>query len=202
MRFLWILLLPVLALMPAREAPADGLEGLLASYRTLAGEFRQQLHTASGELLEESRGSFSLRQPGQFRWHVVAPDEQLLLLADDRLLHYDVALATATLSPVSGIIPESPLLILGGEVAQIREFYEVEEAADGAYDLWPLDDDSPLTRVNLQFAGDTPESMTLHDRLGQITEIQFSSVALNPTLSRAEFQFDIPAGVDVLHNDY
>ena len=202
MRFLLTLLLPALALMPAREVSADGLEELLASYQTLAGEFRQQLYTASRELLEESRGSFSLRQPGQFRWHVVAPDEQLLLLADDQLLHYDVALATATLSPVSGNIPESPLLILGGEVQQIREFYDVEESADGVYDLRPLDDDSPLTRVNLQFAGDTLESMTLHDRLGQTTEIRFSSVAVNPPLSRAEFQFDIPEGVDVLHNDY
>ena len=188
------------ALLTPVPVLAESLEERLSVFQTLTGDFRQQVRSAEGELLQESSGSFSLRQPGQFRWHIQDPDEQLLLLVDGELLHYDVELATATLSP-SGGVPATPLAILGGETAAIQTFYQVEETTEGAYALRPLDNSGPLTLIHLHFAGNTLASMNFQDRLLQTTTIEFSSVRINPPLPTSEFAFVVPEGVDYFRNE-
>ncbi|MCY4425576.1 MAG: outer-membrane lipoprotein carrier protein LolA [Halieaceae bacterium] len=190
----------LMALLTPLPVLAESLEERLRVFQTLTGDFRQQLRSAEGELLQEHSGSFSLRQPGKFRWHIQEPDEQLLLLVDGELLHYDVELATATLNP-SGGVTATPLAILGGETAAIQSFYQVEEKSEGAFALRPLDDSSPLTLIHLHFAGNTLVSMNFQDRLLQTTEIEFSSVRINPPLPKSEFAFVIPEGVDYFRNE-
>ncbi len=189
-----ILLLPLHVL-------AGELQDRLADIKTMSGRFAQELRSDSGEILQQSEGSFRLQQPGKFRWHILAPDEQLLILVDRQLFHYDVELESATLSPVSEAQLESPIAILGGEVEKLEQLYRIETLEGGQFRLEPYNTDNGIVAIELQFEGTVLVEMRVEDKLLQRSQIQFSDIAINDDLPEDSFLFDVPEGVDFIHNE-
>ena len=52
--------------------------------------------------------------------------------------------------------------------------------------------------MRLGFRKSNPETIELHDRLGQITTIRFTKFVRNPKLAADTFRFTPPAGADVV----
>ncbi len=205
MRSLVYLLLVVLSLLSSplsSQVRVASLESRLAASQAYSGMFEQQLLSENGEVLQVSRGTFALQQPGKFRWHILDPEEQLLLVVDNDLLHYDVELETATLSPIDDAALQSPLAILGGHGQRLQELYQVEQAGPDTYTLKPRATDGPVTQITLEFSGNTPTAMSIADRLQQISRITLTAVELNPELPESTFVFTVPDGVDYFSNDY
>jgi outer membrane lipoprotein carrier protein len=196
MRALYCLLL----ILPL-TVQAASLESRLSSTQSFSGAFEQQLLSESGEVLQVSSGTFALQQPGKFRWHILTPDEQLLLVVDDDLLHYDVELETATLSPIDDAAMQSPLAILGGEGQRLRELYHIEQSSPNSYTLRPIAENGPVTQITIEFSGNTPTVMSISDKLRQLSRITLSAVELNPDLPETTFEFTVPDGVDYFRND-
>ena len=64
--------------------------------------------------------------------------------------------------------------------------------------LMPRKADGDFRELRLGFAGSELRRMTLLDRLGQTTELEFSRIERNPRIDASQFQFTPPAGVDVV----
>ena len=181
----------------AAVAARLALQAVLQDLHSLQGRFEQEVRSTDGDLLESSSGQFRLLQPGYFSWRIEAPDEQLLLAANDSLWHYDVELETATRRDITAAQAGSPLAILSGDERSLREHYRVEQLAEAQYRLYPYSPRASFSSVTLEFSAGLPIGMTVVDRLQQETRIQFSQLESNPGLSADDFLFTPPAGVDV-----
>ena len=67
--------------------------------------------------------------------------------------------------------------------------------------LAPISVEADFSTVDIGFAGDELQRIEFVDRLGQRTRLMLSGIDRSPRLADDEFQFEIPAGVDVIGED-
>jgi outer membrane lipoprotein carrier protein len=201
MRYLWMGLLLLAFHVQADQAALDALSARLSAVGSLRADFEQTLLSTEGRVLEQSSGKLLLLQPGYFRWHILEPDEQLLIAAEGTLWHYDVDLETITRRNVPADNSHTPLAILGGSGEALAEQYRVDAVGSQSWRLEPRSENANFTALVLQFDGDRPVLMTVEDPLLRSTEIRFVNTELNPLLTADDFFFEPPPGVDVYLND-
>ncbi len=197
-------------LASAGAEPIDQLHEFLSQTAGARGEFTQQSQAprpagsgaapAPGAPLI-SQGEFEFQRPGKFRWIYRKPYEQVIVSDGQFLFLYDKDLNQVTRKKLAGALPASPASILFGANDLERDFrVENDGNKDGVE--WiralPLAKDSPFERIRIGFASGLPVAMELRDSFGQRTELSFSHVQRNPSLSPERFRFNPPAGVDVL----
>ncbi|WP_250460777.1 outer membrane lipoprotein chaperone LolA [Microbulbifer litoralis] len=179
----------------------DELSKLLQPLESLSGDFQQTLTDERGEVLQKSSGNFSVQRPGKLRWKTGEPFPQLLVTDNRQLWLYDPDLEQVTIRPVDDRMKETPALLLGGKVEEIRSSFNVS-SEKGAFHLTPKRAKAPFKRMEIRFGKDgMPSTMTVRDSMGQTTEIEFSGMKANPELSAALFKFDPPAGTDVIKDE-
>ena len=187
-------------------AAADGdvselLDRFLDETRTFRAQFSQELLDGGGNLIEEASGTFSLKRPNQFLWSYAAPFEQQVVADAANLWIYDVELAQITVSPLDGAIASSPAMLLSGD-GQVRDGFEVAESfRDGAFDwvrLTPIEQGVDFRSIQVGFDAGELFALVLVDALGQVTSIEFHDVTVNLEIEDAFFQFNPPAGTDVI----
>jgi outer membrane lipoprotein carrier protein len=185
----------------ADDTALETLQQRLAGMHALRGSFEQRVVSATGAELERSSGTLSLLQPDFFRWHILQPDEQLLLAAGGNLWHYDVELETVTRRDIPVDSPYSPLAILGGDSERLGNHYSVESTGEQAWRLVPTFAEPDFTAIVLRFDGAVPVSMEVTDQLERTTLISFGGLEINPPLAPADFDFSPPPGVDVYDHE-
>ena len=187
---------------PAPETPAvAALTQRLTAFDQLTGDFKQQLFGENGQLLQTSEGRYALLRPGFLRWHIVSPEEQILVAANDSLWHYDVELETASERYISSGDPTNPLTILGGNPAVLARFYDVQQPEPDRFLLTPLFTDAEFDSVALEFDGGLPTALEIQDQLRRRTRILLDASKVTSDLSPDDFVFLPPEGVDVYQHE-
>ncbi len=183
-------------------AATDQLLARLNRITHLQGEFSQRQYGEADAVLAESSGAFKLLRPFFFSWEIRAPDNQLIVANAEYLWHYDKDLQTATRHPVVGNVEASPLQILGGDEAALRDQYAVTQDADNTFTLTPLGTGHSFRRLTVTFAGDTISRMDIVDKLGQRVVVDFERVDAKTSLSSGDFEFTPPSeDVDLFYYD-
>jgi outer membrane lipoprotein carrier protein len=179
----------------------DELSGALQDIQQLQGNFAQRQYGANDVLLVESSGTFRLLRPGYFAWEIVSPDSQLIIASPEFIWHYDRDLETVTRRPVTDNAQMSPLQVLGGNDAVLREKYSVTRADNGSFTLTPLAADAGFKRLNLQLDGSRITGMDILDNLNQRVVVVFEQMDSQTKLSSDDFAFSPPDGVDLFYYD-
>ncbi|MFI2809904.1 outer membrane lipoprotein chaperone LolA [Microbulbifer sp. JSM ZJ756] len=192
------------AALLASSAWADAtaeLSQLLQPLASISGKFHQTLTDERGEVLQKSSGTFSVERPGKLRWETGEPFPQLLVTNNKKLWLYDPDLEQVTIRPVDKRMKETPALLLGGKVGEIRSSFNVA-SKNGAFQLTPKSASAPFRAMEIRFADSgLPAAMTVRDSMGQTTKIKFSRVKANPSLAAALFNFEPPAGTDIIRDE-
>lgn len=185
----------------ARADATDELSRLLQPLGAISGNFRQTLKDEKGKVLQKSSGNFSVQRPGKLRWQTGEPFPQLLVTNNKSLWLYDPDLEQVTIRPVDNRMKETPALLLGGKVEDIRGSFSVA-SKKGAYYLTPKRKSAPFKSMVIRFdRGGLPSAMTVRDGMGQTTEINFNGLRANPKLSSSIFNFKVPKGTDVIRDE-
>lgn len=185
----------------ARAAEASSqLRGFIADVTSGTGAFTQQIQGAkAGKPPQE--GTFSFKRPGQFKWAVTKPYEQLIVSDGKSVYQYDPDLAQVTVRPVDQSIGASPAAILFGSGSLDDAFTLKDLPAKDGLD-WlratPLSPDAGFTHVDIGFRAGMPARIDLRDSFGQTTRIELGDIVANPQLAPDEFKFVAPQGVDVV----
>ncbi len=192
------------AMVPEHVAEAeDRLERLLDGTGTVRAAFEQEVHDASGRLLERAAGRMEIARPGRFRWAYEQPYEQLLITDGELVWMYDADLEQVSISRVEQSIAGSPAMLLGG--GQLTDGFRVIEAWEREGLEWlamvPLQEDGDFRRIVLAHDGDVVRRMELTDALEQVTAVVFGDVERDVALSDDRFSFDASEGVDVIGPD-
>lgn len=195
-------------LMPVAAWSASATEQLrqfVGQVQSASGQFQQTQEgtgkTADAAAGTQQTGQFSFRRPGQFRWEVQKPYEQLIV-SDGKVLHqYDPDLLQVTQRPVDQSIGASPAAILFGSGSLDQAFTLADRPSSQGVD-WlrakPKSADAGFTHVDIGFRNAMPVALVLLDAFGQTTRITLSNIATNPQLDASAFSFKAPAGVDVV----
>jgi outer membrane lipoprotein carrier protein len=204
-QWLWALLVAALPVVGGADAAADAraaarLTAAIASLEGLRAAFRQTVTDANGEQTEVAEGSVSLARPGRFRWDYRTPP-QLIVSDGTTVWLYDEDLAQVTVRGAAETLSGTPALLLAGQGDLAAEFAISDGGlADGLAwtRLQPKDAEGDFSELAVGIAGGELRRMTLVDRLGQTTRLEFSRIERNPRFAPGTFTFVPPPGVDVV----
>ncbi len=197
-----LLAMPALAHSdPALDAAAlRRVEEVFGSLTSLRAEFHQSVMDAHGKLIESAEGTMSLARPGRFRWDYRVP-EQVIVSDGVTVWFHDIDLEQVTIRKAAETIEGTPAMLLTGE-GDLRTEFNVSDGGTTQGLAWsrllPRREDGDFRELRLGFAEGELRHMTLLDRLGQTTELEFASIERNPRLGSSTFRFTPPPGVDVV----
>lgn len=204
---LWLLLVSGLAVAQDGEDAAAGapLDRFLERVQSLSADFTQELWSSDQQLIETSEGTLQLQRPNRFAWHYRTPIEQQIVADGERLWIYDIELEQATVTALDELGQANPAMLLGGD-REVRDGFEVVETfgLDGRdwVRLVPKQAGTDFRSVAIAFSDDgLPRELEFVDGLDQTTRIAFSAIELNPALDPHSFEFEPPAGVDVIGDE-
>jgi outer membrane lipoprotein carrier protein len=179
---------------------AERLEAALRDLGSFRAEFRQTVTNAQGRETESAAGRVTLAKPGRFRWDYTEPAQQIVSDGTTVWL-YDVDLAQVTVRPAAETLAGTPAMLLSGQ-ADLRAQFEIANGGESGGLAWsrltPRDRESDFRELAVGLAGRELRVMTLIDRLGQVTRLEFDGIQRNPRLEPDLFRFTPPPGVDVV----
>lgn len=212
-------LLLALASFPLTPALAQG-DGL-----QLLGQFLQTAKTGRAQFTQvvtsvakagqpprqrTSSGSLEFQRPGRFRFSYKKPFEQTLVADGQTLWLHDPDLRQVTARAQTQVLGSTPLalIISSTDLAGLGKDFQLqsEPARDGL--LWvratPRRADGQMQHAlaGLRATDRGPELVVLEvlDALGQRSVLTFTAFELNPNLKADVFQFQPPAGTDVIRS--
>jgi outer membrane lipoprotein carrier protein len=181
------------------------LSNQLKTMENLTARFQQQITDNRGVVLQEAKGTLSVKRPKKFYWHTEQPYEHLIVTDGTILWLHDIDLEQITRQSFSANLDKSPALLLSGEIKQISQQYSIEILAqhqqEVSFKLTPLATDSLFKILTISFNGKLLTAMTWQDGFDQANDIQFSNVKVNQAISDQLFQFVPPDGIDIISNE-
>jgi len=194
----------LLALAPALALAAGAQEQLRAfvgAVQAATGSFSQSTVGAQGRTQPAQQGTFAFQRPGKFNWLVRQPYEQRIVSDGKQVFQYDPDLAQVTVRQVDQAIGASPAAILFGS-GDLEQAFDVSALPDRDGLAWlrakPRSGDAGFSQVDIGMKDDLPVRIELLDAFGQTTRVELSGIKPNPSMPASEFQFQPPAGVDVV----
>lgn len=190
--------------LAAKEPPDDGkalVDAFITDVVTLSGDFRQSLVDAQGLVIEVTSGTLEIQRPGRFRWAYSEPYEQWLIADGLNIWSYDVDLEQVTVKPQGTALGSTPALLLGGSSDVLDDFDYIGSQTERGT-VWvrlrPKNTDNGFNKVELGFTGGKLTRMLFGDNLEQTTLIALFDVSFNEPIAESTFEFNPPAGVDVV----
>lgn len=198
-----MLLLCALTLLPvhAQQSALHAFINQLETLDAMQANFVQSTRDQNGQILQQLEGTLLVAKPGKMRWQTHAPYAQLVISDNQSIWFYDEDLEQVTIRDMEQRIQETPALLLSGNTAEIAQNFAVELTQNGTvsrYSLTPTDSSQLFEKIDFQYFQNILESMRIYDATGQITEIIFTEVDLQPTIDDSTFHFSAVQGVDVI----
>ena len=182
---------------------ADALQDLLTILEPVKGlqaNFVQEVQDAKGVVQQQNKGQLKAMEPNQFYWETAEPFPQKIITDGKTLWVYDPDLQQVAIKPFEENYAKTPAMLFAGNAAVISQQFTVEKikGMTQGFHLLPKQQSDLFASLDIVFEKSVPASMTILDAMQQKTTIQFSNAKVNPALVSAVFQFEVPAGTDVI----
>ncbi len=202
-----VLALLVLGLCPyATQAASPLAQAIEERYKNITAfeaSFIQRLVHLDSGAEEERSGTLIFQKPQNIYWEIAKPHAELLVLNNKALWNYLPKEGTATKYKPE-LTPETRMLldVLTGQSALLTNFSvdeEGEEAGLVQLRLIPHEPSTQLTEALLW--ADRQEKLVrkiqIIDFYGNINEMRFTKLNINPAVKAGQFSFAPPKGVNV-----
>jgi len=208
-----------LAISYATSAHAGGLKSLenfVGTVKSGQADFTQVVTSPAREgqapRVKTSSGRFEFSRPNRFRFDYAKPFVQTIVADGQTLWLYDVDLNQVTARKQSAVLGSTPaaLIASAADVQALQEDFVLVDAPDKDGLQWvlakPKSNDGQLqsVRVGFRVAGDAAAAtatlavLEILDSFGQRSVLSFAGFKVNPALPVSSFNFQIPAGADVI----
>ena len=181
--------------IPAVAADAkQELQQKLESMQSLQANFSQQVSADNGDVLQQLTGELTIQRPNKMRWKTNPPDDTLMIASGDTVWYYNPFVEQVTIYQQQDATANSPMLLLLTGSDEQWQGYQVTESAPDEYHIVS---DTAESELNLGFTNDMLTDIELQQQGGDTITLELTDVAVNPSLERQLFTFDVPDGVDV-----
>jgi outer membrane lipoprotein carrier protein len=191
------LFFPTLSLADAQN---QDLINILNNLHTMQADFTQLVSNDAANV-QQSSGTMVLRRPGKFRWEVLNPTKQLIVVNNSHITIYDVDLNQVSKQKIDYKQSANPAILLSSSAQEIKQNFIIKRLQQDPgvwFELKSKTGDSLFQTVQLQFIDDKLNAMYIVDSLEQKTKINFLNVKLNQPLDDQTFIFVPPKGADVI----
>lgn len=177
------------------DARSD-LQQRLNKVNNLQTNFIQVVKDAQGKLVQEGKGQLWLKQPDLFRWHMMEPDESILVSDGKTLWFYDPFVEQVTASWLNDAAKDTPLILITHNNAKDWSNYIIIQVGD-KFDLSPRPSMKNLRPFSIIIdEKGTIDSFETKESDGQTTTYKFTNNKVSEVDSR-QFSFTPPNGVTV-----
>ncbi len=204
MKLFSIALMCILSISAVAEEATQALYDKLKTVKTLKGTFEQVVIDDQGVALQETSGEFMLQRPGLFRWETTNPYPQLVVANKDVVWLYDPDLEQVTEKRYDKNKNDAPIWLLTADLSTLQTDYKISQVADGksqTFELLPRRDGHFFKKLTVIYQGGDVKHMAILDNVDQLTKIDLNITEKNQAIPSAVFDFKIPDGVDVIHDD-
>ena len=185
----------------ANAGALQRLQSFIANLETFQAGFIQTLYDADSELLQESKGAVILKRPGKFRWDYREPYVQSIIADGEKLWIYDVDLEQVTVKVLDQALGNAPIMLLSNKRPLDADF-ELRDLGEREglewVELQPKVRDTDFEKIYMGLSETALEVMELRDQFGQATQIRFNNFEMNIPAADQLFEFQPPAGVDIV----
>jgi len=199
------------AVAAAETPPAESVTAIVErvqarfdSSADLRADVTQQVLVAALERVVSASGTVVFKRPGKMRWNLTGDEPQIIVADGTTIWFYQPADEQVLRAPLASVFRSStPVSFLTG-VGKIADDFDVEvESRDAEAITLALDPkkrDGDLGRLQLVVSATSGEIVEARvtDPVGNVTTLKFSNLARNTGVDDAEFEFEVPPGVDVV----
>ena len=191
----------------AQQEALARLDSLLTNVDSLTADVVQLIVESDGGILEESSIKMLLKKPNGFYWETITPYQELIVTNGIKLWNYQPDLEQVVIEDWDVSKSELAAQLLSGKTENLDSEYIIEELSDTSNDsqqfvLTPVDADSIYTRISINFITSELDLIYLNSRNGQQTVWRFDAIERNQILEDSLFNFQPPAGIEVIENIY
>lgn len=193
-------------------ACADGLSDLEAFLKQVQQgrtHFTQTVTTPKreGQAMPRSKtssGEFEFLRPNRFRFHYEKPFEQTIVADGQTLWLYDVDLNQVTARRQQEALGNTPAAVVTSAVdlKSLSRSFTLANAPDAEGQQWvsaiPKASDGQLQVLRLGFKQGQLTTLDMLDSFGQRSVLQFTPFDTRTAFHATHFNFQPPAGVDVV----
>ena len=172
------------------------LQRKLASIKTFAASFEQQVFDANQQLLQQGKGELMIKQPAMFRFETTEPEPNVFIGDGDSLWFYNETLEQLTIYDAANEVNRTPFVLLTSTKPELWAQYNVTQQGE-QFVIRSKDADSPVTQLSLSFSGAALSTMQVLDINQQRSEFNFTLMQLNIQLEDSLFRFTPPEHTDI-----
>ena len=195
------------ALAQAEASDLQRLDTLLQGIETLSADVIQLIVESDGGVLEESEIRMYLKKPDGFYWETLTPFPELIVTNGSVLWNYQPDREQVVIETWDSSRSELAAQLLSGRTDNLAAEYLIETVSTAAdehqeFVLTPMAADSIYDKISINFLLSELDLIYLDHRNGQQTAWRFQNVIRNEDLDDALFEFQPPAGIEVIENTY
>lgn len=180
---------------------ASELTDYLSNLHTFQADFTQTVFAVNNQVKQKSKGVIVVSSPDKFYLEYNEPYKLLYIADGKKLWSYDEDLEQVVVKEQGNLLINTPAMLLGNP-KDLTKSYAIEKTGVVEGWLWfeltPKQENNNFETVGLAFDNDKLVAMEMKDNFGQTTRLEFSKIAKNPTLTKNQFKFVPPKGVDVI----
>ncbi len=180
---------------------------MLASIESLKADVVQLIVESDGGILEESKIKMYFKKPNGFYWETITPFKELIVTNGVKLWNYQPDLEQVVIEDWDSSKSELAAQLLNGETENLGSNYQIEQlysdySGDRQFTLTPLATDSVYERISISFVTFELDQIYLNSKNGQQTVWRFVTIERNESLEDSVFEFNPPAGIEIIENTY
>ena len=191
-----------------KPTSADLVAKVQAHYdgaQSLSADFVQETRSLTASLGTSARGRLYFLKPRAIRWDYEEPLQRFVVNAEKAWLYVPDE-KTIYLYDVEQIISSPIVVSFFSGLGQLSETFSISQLPTDPgppvrhrLELLPRESGSAVSRVTLWVSPDTYYVVRIQteDPLGNINEVSFSNIQLDPPLEASWFAFEVPDGVRV-----
>lgn len=180
----------------AEQSDKERLLDRIVGMETFQANFLQRTLESDGREIQQQKGSFVLKRPGNFLWEVDTPFQQTIVIRDRDVSIFDPDLEQLIKQRLDDL-EEASLATLLTELDDPLEMYEVSQSGD-IFTLRPASENEFLVEMRLSFEVNTLHRVEVIDAFDNTTVFNFYNTKLNEAVDDAVFELDVPEGTDVI----
>ena len=191
----------------AQQGALEQLNSMLVSIESLKADVVQLIVESDGGILEESKIKMYFKKPNGFYWETITPFKELIVTNGVKLWNYQPDLEQVVIENWDSSKSELAAQLLNGETENLGSDYQIEQlysddSGDHQFTLTPLATDSVYERISISFVTSELDQIYLNSKNGQQTVWRFVTIERNESLEDNVFEFDPPAGIEIIENTY
>jgi len=189
-------LISAIVSLPALADDARVLQSRLNQVNSFHASFTQTVTSAEGGAVQQGEGELWVKRPNLFNWHMVSPDESVLVSDGQTLWFYNPFVEQVTATWLKNATGNTPFMLITRNSPDDWQQYNVKQQGD-QFMLTPRTAKGNLKQftINVSPSG-TINGFTAIQQDGQRSAYQLKS-QINGQIDPAKFRFAPPQGVTV-----